>query len=40
MVGLARARGGGEGEHVVDRGGDLEGALVAVALDAGDPFRD
>src|SRR5690606_39683165 len=32
------AGGGGEGEHVVDRRDDLEGALVAVAHDAGDPF--
>ena len=32
-------RGGGEGEQVVDRRGDLEGALVAVAHHAGDPFR-
>src|SRR3546814_11873577 len=38
MVG-DRARGRGEGEHVVDRRRHLEGALVAVAHDAGDPFR-
>jgi acetyl/propionyl-CoA carboxylase alpha subunit len=38
VVRLHRAGGGGEGEHVVDRGDDLEGALVAVALDAIDPF--
>ena len=31
--------GGGEGEEVVDRRRDLEGALVAVAHHAGDPFR-
>src|SRR5690606_12597624 len=35
---LDHARGGGEGEQVVDRRGDLEGALVAVAHDAGEPF--
>ena len=34
-----RPRGRGEGEEVVDRGGDLGGALVAVAHDAGDPAR-
>ena len=28
----------GKGKHVVDRRGDLEGALVAVAHDAFDPF--
>jgi hypothetical protein len=39
VVGLHRAGGGGEGEHVVDGGDDLEGALVAVAHDARDPFR-
>ena len=38
MVSLHRAGGGGEGEQVVDRGGDLERALVAVAHHAGDPF--
>src|SRR5262249_41776144 len=28
-----------EGEHVVDGRSDFEGALIAMALDAGDPFR-
>src|SRR3546814_5173830 len=32
------ARGGREGEQVVDRRGDLEAALVAVPHDAGDPL--
>jgi hypothetical protein len=39
VVVLDHAGGGGEGEEVVDGGGDLEGALVAVAHDAGDPLR-
>ena len=38
MVAFDRVGGGGEGEEVVDCGGDLEGALVAVAHDAGQPF--
>ena len=33
------ARGGGEGEQIVDRRGDLGGALVAVPHDPGDPAR-
>ena len=36
---LDHARGGGEGEQVVDRGRDLEGTLVAMAHDAAQPFR-
>jgi hypothetical protein len=32
------AGGGGEGEHVIDGGRHLEGALVAVAAHAIDPF--
>ena len=36
---LHRVRGGGEGEQVVDRRRDLEGALVAVAHHARDPLR-
>ena len=39
MVVLHGAGGGGEGEEVVDRRGDLEGALVAVPHDALDPLR-
>src|SRR5687768_6174668 len=37
-MGFDRPRGGGKGEHVINGGGDLEGALVAVALHAGNPF--
>ena len=33
-----RVGGGGEGEEVVDGGGELGGALVAVALHAVDPL--
>ena len=36
---LDHARGGGEGEQIVDRGRDLEGTLVAVAHHAAQPFR-
>ncbi len=39
MVRLHGPGGGGEGEQVVDRRRDLEGALVAVPHDAGQPFR-
>ena len=38
MVVLDLTRAGGEGEQVVDRGGDLERSLVAVAHDAPQPF--
>ncbi len=39
MVVLHRAGGGGEGEQVIHRRGDLEGALVAVPLHPLDPLR-
>src|SRR5689334_2792016 len=39
MVVLDGAGGRGEGEEVIDRRGDFEGALVAMAHHAGEPFR-
>ena len=40
MMVAHRMGGGGEGEEIVDRGGNLERALVTMAHDAGDPFGD
>ena len=39
MMVLDHARGGGEGEQIVDRGRDLERTLVAMAHHAAQPFR-